>query len=211
MELYKRIKARREELGMSQEELATKLGYKSRSTINKIEMGKNDITQSKIKAFAQALNTTPAYLMGWEDNNSIDSNNEKEDTIPIPIVGEVAAGMGRIADNHTIGYMNIPSSWLSSTEEYVLLKISGDSMEPEMHSGDLALIRYQSSVDSGSYAVALIDDENGVIKRVLYGKGWIELQSTNTMYAPRRFEGEDLSRIRIFGLVKKIIREYISN
>ena len=211
MELYKRIKARREELGMSQEELATKLGYKSRSTINKIEMGKNDITQSKIKAFAQALNTTPAYLMGWEDNNSIDSNNEREDTIPIPIVGEVAAGMGRIADNHTIGYMNIPSSWLSSAEEHVLLKISGDSMEPEMHSGDLALIRYQSSVDSGSYAVALIDDENGVIKRVLYGKGWIELQSTNTMYAPRRFEGEDLSRIRIFGLVKKIIREYISN
>mgnify|MGYP001435298141 CR=1 FL=1 len=49
MELYKRIKARREELGMSQEGLATKLGYKSRSTINKIEMGKNDITQSKIK------------------------------------------------------------------------------------------------------------------------------------------------------------------
>ena len=45
MELYKRIKARREKLGMSQEELATKLGYKSRSTINKIEMGKNDINQ----------------------------------------------------------------------------------------------------------------------------------------------------------------------
>ena len=55
MELYKRIKARREELGMSQEELATKLGYKSRSTINKIEMGKNDITQSKIIAFALSL------------------------------------------------------------------------------------------------------------------------------------------------------------
>lgn len=64
MELYKRIKARREELGMSQEELATKLGYKSRSTINKIEMGKNDITQSKIIAFANALQTTPSYLMG---------------------------------------------------------------------------------------------------------------------------------------------------
>ena len=58
MELYKRIKARREELGMSQEELATKLGYKSRSTINKIEMGKNDITQSKIIAFANALHNS---------------------------------------------------------------------------------------------------------------------------------------------------------
>lgn len=68
MELYNRIKIRREELGMSQEELAHKLGYKSRSTINKIEMGKNDITQSKIKAFAEALNCSPAYLMGWEDS-----------------------------------------------------------------------------------------------------------------------------------------------
>lgn len=73
MELYKKIKARREELGMSQEELATKLGYKSRSTINKIEMGKNDLTQSKILAFAKALHTTPAYLMDWEESAKTNS------------------------------------------------------------------------------------------------------------------------------------------
>lgn len=211
MTIGEKIKNLRTSFAMTQEELADAAGT-TKQTIHKYETDIiSNIPASKIKALADKLKTTPAYLMGWEDNNSIDSNNEREDTIPIPIVGEVAAGMGRIADNHTIGYMNIPSSWLSSAEEHVLLKISGDSMEPEMHSGDLALIRYQSSVDSGSYAVALIDDENGVIKRVLYGKGWIELQSTNTMYAPRRFEGEDLSRIRIFGLVKKIIREYISN
>lgn len=71
MKLYKRIKARREELNMSQEELAKLIGYKSRSSINKIEIGENDIPQSKIKAFADALQTTPAYLMGWdEDGNS---------------------------------------------------------------------------------------------------------------------------------------------
>ncbi|MBC8575861.1 helix-turn-helix domain-containing protein [Yanshouia hominis] len=68
MELYQRIRKRREELGLSQEELAQKMGYKSRSSINKIEMGENDIPQSKIVQFARALNTTPAYLMGWEDN-----------------------------------------------------------------------------------------------------------------------------------------------
>lgn len=62
-----RIKTRREELGMTQDELAKKLGYKSRSTVNKIEMGINDINQSKIVAFAKALNTTTAYLMGWGD------------------------------------------------------------------------------------------------------------------------------------------------
>ena len=66
IELFKRIKNRREELNMSQEELAKKLGYKSRSSINKIEKGENDIPQSKIAAFAVALETTPEYLMGWE-------------------------------------------------------------------------------------------------------------------------------------------------
>ena len=66
MELYKRIKIRREELGMSQQELATKIGYKSRSSINKIELGENDIPQSKIIAFARALETTPEYLMGFD-------------------------------------------------------------------------------------------------------------------------------------------------
>jgi len=52
---------------MSQEELAKRLGYKSRSTIAKIESGENDITQSKIVAFAKALGVKPGYLMGWED------------------------------------------------------------------------------------------------------------------------------------------------
>ena len=66
MTLYDRIRARREELNMSQEELAKRLGYKSRSTIAKIESGENDITQSKIVAFAKALGVKPAYLMGWE-------------------------------------------------------------------------------------------------------------------------------------------------
>ena len=59
------IRKRREELGMTQEELAKKLNYKSKSTINKIEAGINDITQSKVVAFADALETTVAYLMGW--------------------------------------------------------------------------------------------------------------------------------------------------
>lgn len=68
MKLYERIRHRREELGMSQDELAKKLGYKSRSTIAKIEKGENDITQSKISAFAKALNTTPSYLMGWDSD-----------------------------------------------------------------------------------------------------------------------------------------------
>lgn len=79
MELYKRIRLRREELNMSQEELARLLGYKDRSTIAKIEAGKNDITQSKIAAFAKALNTTPSDLMGWDNGSSQESSPDLYD------------------------------------------------------------------------------------------------------------------------------------
>lgn len=76
-----RIREFRERLGLTQEELASMLGYKSKSSINKIETGINDITQSKVVAFAKALETTPAALMGWEDDigkNPLTKNDERE-------------------------------------------------------------------------------------------------------------------------------------
>lgn len=57
----------RRQLGWTQEELAEKMGYKHKSSINKIELGIADITQSKVVQFAEVLGTTPAYLMGWHD------------------------------------------------------------------------------------------------------------------------------------------------
>lgn len=62
-----RIKERRTDLNMTQEELAKKLGYSHKSSIGKIENGNNDITQSKVVEFARALDTTVAYLMGWDE------------------------------------------------------------------------------------------------------------------------------------------------
>ena len=66
------ISIMRKKLGWTQEELAKRMGYKSKSTINKIELGINDIPQSKIVQFAEVLYTTPAQLMGWteEEKNS---------------------------------------------------------------------------------------------------------------------------------------------
>lgn len=62
-----RIKEKRIELHLSQEELAKRMGYTSKSTINKIELGKNDVSQKKIIQFAKVLHTTVPYLMGWDD------------------------------------------------------------------------------------------------------------------------------------------------
>lgn len=63
-----RIAQRRKELGLTQGELAEKMGYKSKSTINKIEKCLNDVSQSNVVKFATVLQTTEAYLMGWTDN-----------------------------------------------------------------------------------------------------------------------------------------------
>ena len=63
-DIGKRIREKRESIGMTQEELAAKLGYKNKSSIAKIEIGANDIVQSKVVEFAKALDTTVAYLMG---------------------------------------------------------------------------------------------------------------------------------------------------
>ena len=65
------IQYMRKRLGWTQEELALKMGYKSKSTINKIELGINDIPQSKIVKFAEVLGTTPAHLMGWVDDQPL--------------------------------------------------------------------------------------------------------------------------------------------
>ena len=72
-----KIKARRKELNLTQEELASMTGYTTRSTINKIEQEINDIPLSKVSVFAKALNVSPSYLMGWEDeyNTNIDIKN----------------------------------------------------------------------------------------------------------------------------------------
>lgn len=63
MTMYDRIKKLRLEQNLSQEDLAHKVGYKGRSMIARIESGQVDISQSKVKAFATALNTSVDYLM----------------------------------------------------------------------------------------------------------------------------------------------------
>ncbi len=67
MTIYDRIRQRRIELDMTQDELARKLGYKSRASINKIELGQRDINQRNVLAFAKALDTTPGWLMTGDD------------------------------------------------------------------------------------------------------------------------------------------------
>lgn len=66
MTIGERVKEARERKGFTQDELAHKLGYKSRSSINKIEK-ERDIPRSMIVKLAEILDVTPAFLMGWDE------------------------------------------------------------------------------------------------------------------------------------------------
>lgn len=105
---YDRIKQRREELNMSQADLATALKYSDRSTIAKIEKGVNDITQSKIEAFAAALHTTPAYLMGWTDDYYDYDTDEDSRSSEIPI-----ALFKHLMEHHNDDFEKVWHSWLA--------------------------------------------------------------------------------------------------
>lgn len=72
LKLYANIRACRKAAKMTQEELAHRTGYTDRSSIARIEKGEIDLSQSKIVQFAEALGTTPARLMGWEEKPAAD-------------------------------------------------------------------------------------------------------------------------------------------
>lgn len=127
-------------------------------------------------------------------------------TIEIPICTPTAAGLGQYADNEIIGYQSVPAKWITyNPEEYRIIKVVGDSMSPKFNDGSYILVRTQDSVDPDTIAVVLIDGENSVIKKVVYGENWVELVSINSKYPPRRFEGKDVLRVRVFGIVERCI------
>lgn len=75
MTIGERIKQRRIELGLSQEELAKRLGNKSRASVCTVEKDKEDMTTDRVRKYAQALECTPSYLMGWEDKKPESTND----------------------------------------------------------------------------------------------------------------------------------------
>ena len=82
VEFGKRVRRKRIELHMSQDDLARESGYTSRSSINKIESGLVDLPQSKIVAIATALGVSPAYLVGWE-SSGVYTNTSPQSVFPI--------------------------------------------------------------------------------------------------------------------------------
>lgn len=203
--IYERIRARRIELGLTVEELAKKMGYKDKSSISKIENGKADIPQSKVIAFARALNTTTAYLMGID--------TAKEISIPagfqplpkrdrIPRVGQIACGTPILAEENVEAYDEVPSDWHA---DFTLL-CQGDSMEPKIKDVDVVAIHSQPMVENGEVAAVLIDGE-ATLKRVFLFDDHIELRAENPTFPTILRIGEDMNTITIEGKAVGLCRK----
>lgn len=191
-----RIREKRESLGMSQEELAKKLGYKSRSSINKIETDARNLTQSKIKSIADALLTTPSYIMGWEEpKEEIPPHfNPMPDMRKVPRVGRIACGEPITAEENIEDYDETPSGWHA---DFSLLCV-GDSMSPKIENGDIVAIRCQQQVNNGEIAAVRIGDE-ATLKMVFVHEDYIELRPVNPAYPSIIRRLDEMEEIRIEG------------
>lgn len=126
----------------------------------------------------------------------------------IPVFASVSAGFGAYAEEDIIEYMPIVIDNPYDVPNMLGIRVHGNSMYPKIEDGDIVIVRKQESVDSGSIAVILIDGEEGVVKKVVYGDDWIELHSINPEYMVRRFEGEEVQRLRVVGIVKGTFKSF---
>ena len=192
------MKDRRKAIGLSAERLAEMLGV-SPATIYRYENGDIEkVPGDRLGPIANALQTSPAYLMGWEkDSNTPLPPNilPMPETRKIPLVGTIACGEPILAAENIEEYVSIPKE-LSGD---FALRCKGDSMiNARIFDGDIVYIRQQDMVENGEIAAVLIDNE-ATLKRVKLFEDHIVLEPENPMYKPLSYWGEEMNTVRILG------------
>ena len=199
MDIGARVKELRKSLGLTQKELAEKCGYKSLTTINKIELGINSIPLDTVEKLANALQVSPAYLMGWKSNPNETLSNELRpvNLKRFPMLGEIACGKPIFANEEHETYIDASADIKAD----FCLTAKGDSMVgARIHNGDVVFIKEQSIVDNGQIAAVIIDNDVTLKRWYFYpDKKKLILQAENPSYEPFVFIGEELNNIRCLG------------
>ena len=193
-----RIKQRRLEIGLSVDQVAEKIG-KNRATVYRYESSEIEKFPIDIlEPLADALRTTPAYLMGWEDGEQevLPSNlMPMPEMRKIPLVGTIACGEPILAEENIEEYISIPKHIKAD----FALTCEGDSMiNARIWDGDTVYIKQQDTVENGEIAAVLIDNE-ATLKRVRLFDDHIILEPENPMYKPFVYWHEEMNKVRILG------------
>ena len=202
MTIGERIKKIREERNISVDKLAELIG-KNRATIYRYESNEIEkLPTSVLEPLCKALGTTPAYIMGWTEEQSAQReiyNYPNIEPLPkmkkVPLLGTIACGEPILAEENIEDYINMPET----TNGTFALRCKGDSMiNARIFDGDIVYIREQPDVENGEIAAVLVDNE-ATLKRVYKYDNRIELRPENPTFKVLNYENEDLNNIKILG------------
>ena len=200
-----RLRVLRKQLGIGADDVAKALNV-SRATIFRYEKGDIEkVPGSKLEPLAKILHTTPAYLMGWEEDQSAQPSLPP-DAIPyaptqrIPILGRISAGLPLYAEEQIEGYTYTD---LNHGGEYFALRVHGDSMNAiRIYDGDLLIIRKQDVVEDGEIAVVMVNDDEATVKCWHRRENIVMLEpkSTNPTHQMQIYDAKE-TPIRVIGKV----------
>lgn len=206
MDIGKMINQRRTELKLTLEQVGQAVGV-GKSTVKKWEDGYiPNMRRDKIALLAKVLKMNPVSFITGEFKEEEDQATPLPQTNVFmrPVYDSISAGFGVIAQDVPVDYMPTYITCPSEQDKYIWINVHGDSMSPLIDDGSKILIKKQTSVDSGQIAAVLVDDEEAVVKKILYNDNTVELHSVNPYYPPRVFKNNDVTRVQILGLVKEV-------
>jgi len=202
-----RIKARRETLGLRQEDVGDVLGV-NKSTIMRYESGGvRKIKLPMLEKLAFALKTTPEYLLGKSDNVYVLPSNIIPITGMAPIYGSIPAGMPAFAEQNIEGYMPI---MFKNPQEYFCLRVKGDSMiGANIISGSIVVIHHQNTAENGEVVACRVNNEETTLKRFKQKDDTVFLMPENSAYEPIIVSCEDFESgyAEILGVAKQTMAE----
>ena len=200
-----RLKELRKSRRVSQRALAAALGV-TQQAVGKWEMGRSTPDPATIARIADFFGASADYLLGCSGQRQRAAFSAGgEQYVSVPIIGTVKAGYDALAFEEDYGSAVAD---VHNPQEYFYLLVRGDSMEPQISDGDLALVRRQTDVEFGQLAVVLIDGEEGTLKKVIKKDGAVILQPFNPAYPTQVFMGKDLENLQVVGKVVETKRRW---
>ena len=196
-----RLKELRKRSGFSQKSLSVQLGV-SQQAVGKWETGRSSPDPDTLARLAALLGTSIDDLMGLAAVAPAAAAQRffcGYEESPIPVVGTVRAGFGALAFEEDYG---VEYARVKDPASYFYLVVKGDSMEPRISDGDLALVHRQPTLENGDLGVMVYGDEGeGTLKKYVLRGNAVVLQPFNPAYEPKVLRGEELDKLFIAGKV----------
>lgn len=182
---------------ISQVALAEHLGI-TQQAVGKWETGRSQPDPQTLRSLADYFDVTTDYLLGRAGRATV-MGYAAAGEHPIPVVGTVRAGFGALALEEDCG---VEYARVKDPENYFYLIVRGNSMEPRIQDGDLALVHRQTALEDGDLGVIVFgDDGEGTLKKFMRRGNTVILQPFNPEYQPQILVGEELDQLYIAGKV----------